>query len=166
MAFLARKISRAKWEGSLDGPISADALTCDLKTANNTLSFWRFGIGEERAYEDAALALASGQQELDKIDIVSLDETELLQEASLELSNSDGSTPVLRLKPFHVDAVALDVDRIVHIARIVARRVRSAPSHVKRFSKVEVREILKRAIFDGHLSAEALQQKLRTALGL
>jgi hypothetical protein len=41
---LARKVARAKWEPRSDlgdGTIAADAVTADLRTTENTLSFWR-----------------------------------------------------------------------------------------------------------------------------
>ena len=44
MSVLARKISRAKWEATKDlgdGEIQADAVSADLRTMGNTLSFWR-----------------------------------------------------------------------------------------------------------------------------
>ncbi len=42
--FLARKITQAKWrpkEGFADGEIAADAVNADLRTQDNSLSFWR-----------------------------------------------------------------------------------------------------------------------------
>ena len=50
--FLARKISLAKWskkqeQGELaEDEIPADAVTADLRTQDNKLSFWRCGDGE------------------------------------------------------------------------------------------------------------------------
>ena len=44
MPVLARKIARAKWEPKPElgnDEIAADAVTADLKTTGNTLSFWR-----------------------------------------------------------------------------------------------------------------------------
>ena len=49
--FLARKISLAKWskKGELEvGEIAADAVTADLRTQDNKLSFWRCGDGESK----------------------------------------------------------------------------------------------------------------------
>lgn len=163
MALLARKISWAKWDGAIDAPIGADALSCDLKTAGNTLSFWRFP-DEMHAYEEAALALAAGQRELDKIDIVGVDEVELQESSGVKLIESEGNTLVPDLKAYHVDVVELDIDRIAQVARLVARRVRESPNRVKRFSKKQVRDILARAVEDGRLRAEALEMKLLAAL--
>ena len=58
--YLARKISRAKWgAGGLLTPdeIPADAITLDLRTQGNALSFWQGGGGTKKEVEEAALAL-------------------------------------------------------------------------------------------------------------
>ena len=47
--FLARKVSLAKWSKKdelAEGEIPADAVTADLRTQDNKLSFWRCGNGE------------------------------------------------------------------------------------------------------------------------
>ena len=71
--FLARKITRAKWDPKEElskGEISADALTCDLRTRGNALSFWQCGNGAEAEIEEAALAIAGAGDRIDKIDLV------------------------------------------------------------------------------------------------
>ena len=70
--FLARKITRAKWvSADLDsGEIPADAVTADLRTKNNTLSFWQCGDGTEEGLNEAVLALAAAGQRVENIDIV------------------------------------------------------------------------------------------------
>ena len=71
--FLARKITLAKWRSGkdlLEGEISADAVTVDLRTKENSLSFWQCGDEAQTKIEDAALAIASGWERVDKLDIV------------------------------------------------------------------------------------------------
>ena len=71
--FLARKISLAKWSktGELEvGEIPADAVTLDLKTQDNKLSFWRCGDGERAGVNEAALAIAAACDRVDKIAVV------------------------------------------------------------------------------------------------
>lgn len=80
--FLARKITRAKWthkRGQLaKGEIAADAVTADLRTQDNALSFWRCPAEARDDIEKAALAIAATRDRVDKIEIVWLTEDELL----------------------------------------------------------------------------------------
>lgn len=77
--FLARKITRAKWvDAHLNsGEIPADAVTVDLRTRNNTLSFWQCGDATEEELDEAVLALAAAAQRVESIDIVWLSYDEL-----------------------------------------------------------------------------------------
>lgn len=55
--FLARMISRSKWEPKSRmhaEEISADAVTGDLRTQDNSLSFWRCPSGSAVELEDVA----------------------------------------------------------------------------------------------------------------
>ena len=47
------------------GEISADAITGDLRTQGNSLSFWQCGIAEQDKLEEAALAIAAGRDSID-----------------------------------------------------------------------------------------------------
>ena len=65
MAVLARKISRAKWEASDDlgeGEIQADAVSADLRTTGNTLSFWRCTSASETDLQRVILALTAAHR--------------------------------------------------------------------------------------------------------
>ena len=60
--FLARKITRAKWDTGQElsaGEISADAVTSDLRTKENTLSFWRCRTETNGDVEDAVLGFGT-----------------------------------------------------------------------------------------------------------
>ncbi len=72
MGFLTRKISLAKWQGNGDlddSEIQADAVTADLKTTGNALSFWARESVEDDDLQRAVLALATGLERIDKLDI-------------------------------------------------------------------------------------------------
>ena len=78
--FLARKISLAKRSKKSElevGEIPADAVTADLRTQDNKLSFWRCGDGKRVEIEEAALAIAAAWESVDKIDVVWLAADEL-----------------------------------------------------------------------------------------
>lgn len=94
MSLLVRKIEKAKWMqndivGSED--ISADAITNCMKTTGNTLSTWQ--IPGDNEIPEAILAIVSGHQYLDTIDIVCLDRSSL-EIQGIALQSTLGNTPI------------------------------------------------------------------------
>ncbi len=74
--FLARKITRAKWKTREElsaGEISADAVTADLKTQGNALSFWQCHTATNSDVEEAALAIAAARDRVARLDVVWLE---------------------------------------------------------------------------------------------
>ena len=123
--FLARKVTLSKWEpkqGLTVGEISADALTSDLRTKNNSLSFWRCGVGKPDDFEEAVLAMAAARDHVDKLDVVWLDDDELLTDGQT-LNNTKGRTPVQGLVDLHVDVCQLDYVRLGRVARRVVSAI-------------------------------------------
>ena len=103
--FLARKITQAKWrpkEGFAEGEIAADAVTVDLKTQNNSLSFWRCPTETTEDLEKAVLAIAATRNRVEKLEIVWLINDDLQNDCQT-LENTEGDTPVSELKELHVD---------------------------------------------------------------
>ena len=123
--FLARKITRAKWKPKQElsaGEISADAVTCDLKTQDNSLSFWVCGSGEKAEVEEAALAIAAPRDRVDRLDIVWFSDDEL-QGDDQTLRKTEGKTPVTGLTKLHVDVCRLDYVRLGKVARHVVTAI-------------------------------------------
>ena len=78
--FLARKISRAKWDPKddlADGEIAADAVTADLRTNGNRLSLWRCGDGTPEEIDDVVLALIASYDRVGVCDVAWIAEEEL-----------------------------------------------------------------------------------------
>ena len=112
--FLARKITRAKWEpkqGFADGEIPADAVTADLRTQGNSLSLWQCGDATMHEVEEAALALATAGNQVDKLDIVWLSDDDLNADGQ-NWAETEGRTPVTDLIRRHVDLSLLDYGRL------------------------------------------------------
>ena len=154
--FLARKISRAKWdakEGLSKGEISADAVTADLRTRENKLSFWR--CGSETEVEDAALAIAAASDRVDKIDIVWVDEDELKTDGQI-LKNTKGRTHVTELIDRHVDICRLDYVRLGKVAHRVMTAIKN--KQCTRLNKRRVTEILVAAVEQGRVNLDGLQE--------
>ena len=160
--FLARKITRAKWEtknGDLaDGEIAADAVTADLRTQGNSLSFWQCGTGAEKEVEDVALAMAAAGTRIDNLDIVwcSVDE---LQTDGQTLRDTEGRTPVTDLAGRHVDVCYLDYVRLGSVARRIAAAI--ADQRYRRLRKRHVANLLVAAVKQRRVELAALESGVR-----
>lgn len=167
--FLIRKITRAKWDGMRNaqrglakGEISADAVTVDLRTRRDTLSFWRCPTENDSDIEDAALAIAAAGEQLDKLDIVWLRDNEL-QTDGQTLKNTHGRTPIADLAERHVDICQLDYVRLGKVAvRIVAA---IEGDRCYRLKKARVKELLVAAIQQGRIAPNQLKESLRSDIG-
>lgn len=156
--FLARKFSPAKWapkKGLPKNGIPADAVTGDLRTQENTLSFWRCDV---RDVDEAALAIAAGADRIDKLDIVWIGDDDLRGDGHI-LSDSPGRTPVADLSDRHVDLRGLDYDLLGSVARRVAAAIDC--DHCQRLTKTRVKALLKTAARDGRIDLEGLSKKIR-----
>ncbi|GAF85170.1 unnamed protein product, partial [marine sediment metagenome] len=141
---LVRKISRAKWQtfAHEDGkPVTADAVTGDLRTQHNNLSLWQ--ISDLSKLHEAALAIVSAQECLDAIDLAALDEKELI-EKGFSVQETLGSTPVKELQQIHRDIVSLTCNDLRPLAQVVISSFRQ--KRVKRISKKEILDIVTEAI--------------------
>ena len=156
--FLARKISRAKWEAKRDlseGEIPDDAITVDLRTKDNKLSFWRCS---ETEVEDVALAIAATRDNVDKLDIVWVDEGELKTDGQT-LENTKGDTPVTELAERHVDVCQLDSVRLGKVAHRVMAAIKKG--QCTRLTKKQVTNILVAAVKQKRVDLNDLRPSLR-----
>lgn len=170
MPVFVRMIARAKWEQNPDlreGEIAADAVTGDLRTTQNRLSFWRCRAAEIVELESAALAMAASRDRLDRLELVYLDE-DGIRARGLRTRATLGNTPVSSLRSSHIDVAELDLDRLGTIAGMIATAHRT--NAVLKMSRLEVLAILVRAVRDGLVSTDALRVDLKTkveaALGI
>ena len=114
--FLARKISRPKWDQHPDlaeGALRADAVTADLRTVDNELSVWRCGHNEatNKDVQEAALAMAYFMVRAETIDLAWLDKDELEQAGHI-VRQTDQVTNVPDLRSHHYDICALDYTKL------------------------------------------------------
>ena len=163
--FLARMVTRAKWEGR-DGlaaaEIAADAVTGDLRTQRNALSFWECGAGTPDDVEDAALAIAAGRDDVAKIEVVWLADDDLIADGQT-LRNTEGRTPVTELVPRHVDVCQLDYVRLGTLARRV-RRALEAERYLL-LTRARVARILAAAVTHGRVGLGDLEAKAQVVVG-
>jgi hypothetical protein len=94
MSLFIRKIDKGRWlqkDIPLDEDVPADAITKDMKTDRNTLSVWEVSGADN--IDEAVLAIVSGGQHLDTIDVVPMN-TEHLEENQVDYIGTEGRTPV------------------------------------------------------------------------
>ena len=161
MPFLAKTITRAKWPTAKEvstGEIPADAVTIDLRTQGNSLSFWQCNSDKKDDIEEAALAIAAGRERIDKLDIVWLDE-ENMRADSQDLKESAGRTPVSDLVNSHVDLVGLNYNLLGMVARRVVDAIEE--NRHRRLTKRRVKKLIAKAHQEGRIRVNLLSEKLR-----
>ncbi len=157
MPLLARKITVAKWNfDAVDKPACtpADAITVDLKTGGNRLSFWR--IPDNTMVDDVVLAMVSSRQQLAKYDIAAVDEQTLI-DAGIEFVKCPGETLVEDMRPLHQDAISLDYVDLGNLADAVIQGYKQASVH--RRGVLAVAKIVVAAIKSGRLDESKLLPK-------
>ena len=159
--YLARKVTRAKWaakQGLATGEIPADAVTIDLRTQGNSLSFWQCPTGTASDVEEAALAIAAAREHIDRLDLVLLDAEEL-QADGQSLVNTEGRTPVTDLAALHVDVSRLDYARLGRIADHVVVAIEK--KRHRRITKARVRKLIAAAVEKGRIDLDHLECDVR-----
>lgn len=160
---LARKCARAKWAPKAyhsSSEIPSDAVA-DLKSSENTLSFWTIADASDEELKKTALALAAAGDRIDSLDVVWVAERDLLS-GGLTIERTDGATPVVSLRSRHVDICHLDLNRHTTVVRLVAAAIKN--ENIKRLSKKEVVAILVAAVRDGDLDPQQLKQSIKDEL--
>ena len=163
--FLARKITQAKWrpkKGFAEGEISADAVTVDLKTQDNSLSFWRCKTETREDLEKAVLAVAATRDRIEKLEIVWLTEKDLRKD-SLTLKKIVGKTPIAELNRLHVDVCVLDYVRLGKIANRIATALENC--RWCRISKARVKKLLLEAVIQKRVELDDFKESIRVELG-
>lgn len=155
MQLLVRKINRSKWNNADDNVfnLSSDAITSCLRTSRNTLSVWK--IESEDELDEAALALASNFQKLEAVDTVILD-GDYLERVTIEQEQTDGITPITDLVENHFDLKNLDYYKIGLVAEHIVQRIKI--NKVKRYTIIELKSILKKAVEQERLKIEDLHE--------
>lgn len=157
MQLLVRKITRSKWNNADDDvfELSSDAISSCLRTSKCTLSAWE--IEKEEDLDEAVLALASGFDKLETIDVVILD-GEYLELSKVLNQRSAGNTAVPDLIDKHHDFVDLNYYKLGLIAEHIIQRIKQ--EKVKRYSIEELKKLLIDAIDKERLRIDDLTEKV------
>lgn len=162
--WLAHKVTFSKWEPhpQIEGAeFQADAVTGDLRTYDNVLSFWHCGDDEatDGDVEDAALAMASIMDKANKVELIWLDRGEL-EQAGYVVEQTNGETRVPDLVSKHYDVGHFDYVRLGDIARRVQTAI--ANDQCRLFRRGQVLGLLAKAARQKRFDPDSLKDKLRT----
>jgi hypothetical protein len=161
--YVARVVAPAKWAvppGFAPSQIGADAVTAELRTLGNTLSTWETSA-DAADLAEVALAFAATRNRLDKIELLPLAKAALAR-LGIQHAYTSGDTRVPDLRGRHVDLIALDLLRLVRLARLIAAEVRADRSYP--FTRHQVGELLAAAVVSGRLAPGELDPRLLAEL--
>jgi hypothetical protein len=165
MRLLVRKIEAAKWQQNdikNGAEVSADAITgSSLKTVSNSLSVWM--IENELALDNAVLAVVAQGQYLESMDFAYFDQS-ALEAAGLQVICTRGISPVKHLTETHRDIVGLTYRSLGLVANIVVDCFKTEKT--RRFTKIQLRNLLREAIQVGNLNLQDLNKKIQDEMSL
>ena len=162
--FLGRSIRRSKWESLIDSQpdgIPADAVTDDLKTQGNTLSFWKCGKAEISDINDVVLAISACREKLEKVEMVWIDHQEL-ESSGQELIHSIGVTPVQDLVNQHIDVCRLDYRRLGGLAQQIFSSITA--ERYTTVTRAGVKKLLAAAVRQGRLRTDDLKERVQSEI--
>lgn len=161
MKRLARKITLGKWRGaewaSVD-KIPGDAVSNDLKTTGNALSFWRADV-EGKGEDAAVLALLGTLQRVETIDIAFIDGDTI---DGAVLDETEGMTLFSELRNLHTDIAEVDTKVLSTTAVALGREIYTEKT--KRFTKQTVRQRLQEALDTNKLDWDMLPESMKSDL--
>lgn len=177
MAYYVRKIARAKWSVLNDGAekiienYRADAIANDMKTTNNTLSFWRVDSLSEVDLEPVIVINSLLGDTINKIELLCIPE-EMLTEFSFE--PQDGDTIVVNYKKLHFNLVKMTIKTLLDFAKDVVLTILhndekepkedSAIPLIRRIGKPEQLELIIKWLDRDEFSLDDLKEKQREAV--
>jgi len=162
MALLVRKIEMGKWqpEALANGkPVSADAITGCMRTRGNTLSFWY--VDEESEMDIAALAIVGICSDINTLFLMPFD-VEYFENNGFTIVESEGDTPVSSLRGLHRDLSCLNLECLNKLAKQSVALI--CGDKVKKYSKLQLKELLKAAILQGEVKVGELPEKFQNQL--
>jgi hypothetical protein len=107
------------------------------------------------------LALAATRDTIDRLDLVWIDET-AIKNIPLRIVPTEGDTPAQSLRDRHRDVADIDLGAMHELAQDVAKAVNG--TQTKRWTKAEVRRILKNAAAQNSLDMNGVGERLRSEI--
>lgn len=157
MSLLVRKVAKGKWVRK-DVPLpdpSADAITNDLKTIQNTLSFWK--INDRSELHLAVLAIAAKFDHVEAFDVALLEESDIVAQGH-SLEETPGETPFKDMVDQHRDITNLDYWGLGCVAESIITCFKG--DAVIRYTATKVKTVLR----DGLEAGDIAQHQLKPAV--
>lgn len=165
MAYYVRRIARAKWtllDKSSDEVIEnyrADAIANDMRTFDNTLSFWRAESMDPEDFEPVIVINSLLGDNIKKLDLLCIPEESLL---GFDLVQVDGNTIVYEYKGLHYNLVSLTIKRLIDFARDIVLNelclVDSHPEYIWRVTENQQYELIENWLLTGKISFDDLKK--------
>lgn len=171
MAYFVRKIARAKWT-VLDSQSSdiienykADAIANDMRTTDNSLSFWKADTLEDNDIEPVIVINSLMSDNIkNKIDLLCIPDSEI---SDYSLENTEGDTIVSDYRKLHYNITSLTIKKLVEFADLVKAlldRSNSTPGFVIRVSPQQQKELIVKWIRNGKISYDKLKDGQKTSI--
>ena len=164
MPLLVRRFERQRWDHDVRNDasiphVTADAIT-DLKTKGNTLSVWY--AESEAELDNAVLAIAGTLNQIDSIDVIALDMSDL-KLAGLVLQEDVGATKIKGFDKRHRNIVELDYASLGVVARVMIDRLIEYDQKKKttRITALQIQHMLEDAVSSSLLDWDDLPKDIR-----
>ena len=141
MSYFARKITISKWPLNENGDIPelenipADAITSDLRTTGNTLSWWLVENNKDQAVL-VAMAVAQSKEKFSTTRILMIPQEELTE--NFELENTEVETMITELKGCHYDMKNMDYEKIGKLGKLIYSRLKNNPEDIITIKKSDL----------------------------
>lgn len=172
MPFLVRKINKRDKLATLITSefledIYADVPTNEFKTSEGTLSTWLIESLED--INNAVLAIAVSSSKISKMDFIIID-TELLTENGLNYKKTYAGMelPIADLQNTHYDIVDITLKKLKNCTNvykiIYSRENEDEEIYIKRFAEPEIKEMLKKAIYENRVDKNKASKYIRQVI--
>ena len=166
MPIFVRTIEATTWRKTAPAcadEVCADAITGTrgrgLGTLGNTLSVWE--IPHEGELEKAILAIVSGYERLETVDVVMLDRS-AIEAAGIRIQNNTGRTPFKEFENKHHDLLDLNYKSLGQLAGLIVSELDTG--RVKRVRLAEAEKLVRKAIAGGTIHPENLKESMRAQI--
>ena len=99
---------------------------------------------------------------LDTVDVVIFEES-ALSERHLKFQKEPADTPLKSFKDRHYDVCELDYDSLGQFSEVIVDSLRSEKT-TQRFTKGQLKKLVKRAVEDGKVDLEGLNENIASAV--
>lgn len=172
MAYYVRKITRAKWSIPCDGAekiienYRADAIANDMKTTNDTLSFWKIDSLSETDMEPVIVINSLLGDNINKIELLCVPE-HMVTKFSFE--QKDGDTVVFNYRKIHYNLTKMTVKTLFDFAKDVVLTILHNEEQnqkeadfvplIKRIGKPDQLDLIIKWLEQGEFSYDDLKEK-------